>query len=61
MTIAREPIREVKFAGETIQVFHYPPDTLVEINGHYFGFYTTPDAGVNAAQKHIIQQLEEKN
>lgn len=48
------------FAGERIEVFHYPPDYLVEINGNYFGFYTSPSAGEDAAQRHILEKNKDK-
>ncbi len=53
-------ISETKFAGDTISIFRTPPDCFVKINGIDFGFYLSPEAGENAAQKHIMAELETK-
>lgn len=53
-----KPIEEQQFAGDTISVYRYQPDYLVKINGLDFGFYLSPAAGINAAQRHITETLE---
>ena len=46
------------FRGRDITVLRYQPDYLVELDGNFLGFWRTPAAGINGAQKHIANTDE---